>query len=320
MRVRISVLGFLPIGLATVFVATFLAACGGGGGGGGTTLPPLSDNDLITRSAQQGSSTTAQATSGVRAVLRGIGTIAPQSRGRQSGQCPRVVDVDYQGDYFDGSTLYFDEAVATLDYGNGCTDEDGDYGRGVITVRMTNVEMDLEAVLSGDFEFGSDFVVEAVEISGQNFAWDPDMRPVAGYISIAVNRTDGNVRIIDLEYDLTTRYSSSCFERVQFSGTIGASDFVNWLFGDTYVFVDGAGSYSSPLTGTLGFRVDYTFRLSDDCPYPSGGSEVIGFRGGTARVEYDADNLGCGRATLTINNGSPITINLNNLAGINPCR
>jgi hypothetical protein len=43
--------------------------------------------------------------------------------------------------------LYFDEAVATLDYGNGCTDEFGDYGRGVITVRTTNVEMDLEAVL-----------------------------------------------------------------------------------------------------------------------------------------------------------------------------
>jgi hypothetical protein len=51
MRVRISVLGLLPVGLATVFVATFLAACGGGGGG---TNPPLSDNDLITRSAQEG--------------------------------------------------------------------------------------------------------------------------------------------------------------------------------------------------------------------------------------------------------------------------
>lgn len=36
MRVRISVLGLLPVGLATVFVATFLAACGGGGGGGGS--------------------------------------------------------------------------------------------------------------------------------------------------------------------------------------------------------------------------------------------------------------------------------------------
>jgi len=36
----------LPVGLATVFVATFLAACGGGGGGGGTS-PPLSDNGLI---------------------------------------------------------------------------------------------------------------------------------------------------------------------------------------------------------------------------------------------------------------------------------
>ena len=46
MRVRISVLGLLPVGLATVFVATFLAACGGGGGGGGTS-PPLSDNGLI---------------------------------------------------------------------------------------------------------------------------------------------------------------------------------------------------------------------------------------------------------------------------------
>ena len=146
MRVRISVLGLLPVGPATVFVATFLAACGGGGGGG-TTLPPLSDNDLITRSAQEGSSTTAQAVSRARAALRGIGSITPQSRGRQSGQCPRVVDVDHQGDYFDGSMLYFDEAVATLDYGNGCTDEFGDYGRGVITVRTTNVEMDLEAVL-----------------------------------------------------------------------------------------------------------------------------------------------------------------------------
>jgi len=121
MRVRISVLGLLPVGLATVFVATFLAACGGGGGGGGTTLPPLSDNDLITRSAQEASSTTAQAVSRARAALRGIRSITPQSRGRQSGQCPRVVDVDYQGDYFDGSMLYFDEAVATLDYGNGCS-------------------------------------------------------------------------------------------------------------------------------------------------------------------------------------------------------
>ena len=63
MRVRISVLGFLPIGLATVFVAIFLAACGGGGGGGGGgTNPPLSDNDLITRSAQEASTLTSSAT------------------------------------------------------------------------------------------------------------------------------------------------------------------------------------------------------------------------------------------------------------------
>jgi hypothetical protein len=42
MRVRISVLGLLPVGLATVFVATFLAACGGGGGGGGGGTNPHS--------------------------------------------------------------------------------------------------------------------------------------------------------------------------------------------------------------------------------------------------------------------------------------
>lgn len=124
---------------------------------------------------------------------------------------------------------------------------------------------------------------------------------------------------LSLEFDLTTRYSSSCAERVQFDGVITTNSFLNWLFDDVLVDVEGEGVYSSPLTGTLGFSVDYTFRLSDDCPYPSGGGEVISFRGGTARVEYDTDNLGCGRATLTID-GSSITINLNNLAGITPCR
>jgi len=319
MRVRISVLGLLPVGLATVFVATFLAACGGGGGG---TNPPLSDNDLITRSAQEGSSTTGGTTQYVRRLLRGLPTsTGPLSRSRQASQCPRVNITTQRGARQVGDFYYVEELAATVDYGNGCVDEFGDYGRGSVTVRMTNVVMYIPAFFPGNGpRFGEQYVFETAEIRTQGFAWDQSMRPVAGYISIAVNHTDSTVRSIDLKYDLTTRYSSSCAERVQFSGTIEASDFVNWLFGDTYVFVDGAGSYSSPLTGTLGFRVDYTFRLSDDCPYPSGGSEVISFRGGTARVEYDTDNLGCGRATLTINNGSPITINLNNLAGITPCR
>ena len=316
MRVRISVLGLLPVGLATVFVATFLAACGGGGGGGGTTLPPLSDNDLITRSAQQGSSTTAQAASGIRAALRGIGTIAPQSRGRQSGQCPRVVDVDYQGDYFDGSTLYFDEAVATLDYGNGCTDEFGDYARGVITVRMTNVAMDLEAVLSGDFEFGSDLVFEAMEISGQNFALDPDMRPVAGYIRL---EPDLENKEIGFEFDLTTRYSSSCLERVRFNGVIATDTFVNWLLDDTVYTIEGEGLYFSPLTGEVAFTAQYFDAESNDCDYPLEGEEVLSFRGNTVRLTYNTSQQ-CGLATLTINDGDPITINLNNPAGITPCR
>lgn len=317
MRVRISVLGLLPVGLATVFVATFLTACGGGGGGGGTTLPPLSDNDLITRSVQQGSSTTALAVSRARAALRGIGgSLGSQSRGRQSGQCPRVVDEDYQGEYLDGSTLYFDEAVVTLDYGNGCTDEFGDYGRGVITVRMTNVAIDLEAVLSGSFDFGSDYIFETAEISGQNFALDPDMRPVSGFIRL---EPDLENEQISLEFDLTTRYSSSCLERVRFNGVIATDTFVNWLLDDTVYTIEGEGLYFSPLTGEVAFAAQYFDAESNDCDYPLEGEEVLSFRGNTVRITYNTSQR-CGLATLTINDGSPVTINLNNLAGITPCR
>jgi len=322
MRVRISVLGLLPVGLATVFVATFLAACGGGGGGGGTTLPPLSDNDLITRSAQEGSSTTAGTTQYVRRFLRGFPTsTGPLSRSRQASQCPRVNITTQRGARQVGDFYYVEELAGTVDYGNGCIDEFGDYGRGSSTVRMTNVVMYIPAFSPGNRpQFGEQYVFDTAEIRTQGFAWDQSMRPVAGYISIAVDHAGGDVRSIVLEYDLTTRYSSSCAERVQFEGVMTTDSFLNWLFDDVLVDVEGEGVYSSPLTGTLNFDVDYTFRFSDDCPYPSWGREVISFRGGTARVEYDTDNLGCGRATLTINNGSPITINLNNLAGITPCR
>lgn len=322
MRVRISVLGLLPVGLATVFVATFLAACGGGGGGGGTTLPPLSDNDLITRSAQEGSSTTGATTQYVRRFLRGLPTsTGPLSRSRQASQCPRVNITTQRGAREVGDFYYVEELAGTVDYGNGCVDEFGDYGRGSGTVRMTNVVMYLPAFFPGNRpQFGEQYVFETAEIRTQGFAWDRSMRPVAGYISIVVDYTGGTVRSVDLEYDLTTRYSSSCAERVQFEGVMTTDSFLNWLFDDVLVYVEGEGVYSSPLTGTLNFYVDYTFRLSDDCSYPSDGSEVISFRGGTAQVVYDTENQGCGIATLTVNNSSPITINLNNLAGITPCR
>jgi len=319
MRVRISVLGLLPVGLATVFVATFLAACGGGGGGGGSALPPLSDNDLITRSAQEGSSTTGGTTQYVRRLLRGLPpSTGPLSRSRQASQCPRVNITTQRGARQVGDFYYVEELAGTVDYGNGCVDEFGDYGRGSSTVRMTNVVMYIPAFSPGNRpQFGEQYVFDTAEIRTQGFAWDQSMRPVAGYIRLEPNLENEE---IGFEFDLTTRYSSSCAERVQFEGVMTTDSFLNWLFDDVLVYVEGEGVYSSPLTGTLNLYVDYTFRFSDDCPYPSYGSEEIRFRVGTAQVVYDIENQGCGIATLTVNNSSRIPINLNNLPEIPPCR
>jgi hypothetical protein len=323
MRVRVSVVGLLPVGLATAFVATFLAACGGGGGGGGVTTPPLSDNDLITRSAQQGSSTTGGTAQYVRQFLRGLSSsTGPLSRGRQVGQCPRVVITDARGELQIGSFYYIDELIGTVDYGNGCVDQYGDYGRGSATIRMTNVVMYLPAFAPGNRpQFGEQYRFETAEIqSTRGFAWSPSMRPVTGNILISIDYYDNIVHKIFIEYDLSTRYSSICVERVLFEGVMRTNSFLNWLFDDVFVRVEGRGDYYSPLTGTISFDVDYFFRFSDECPYPSAGEELLRFRdGNTARVSYNISQ-GCGIATLAIDNVNNITINLNNLAGITPCR
>jgi hypothetical protein len=248
--------------LAVVFSVSFVAttlllqACGGGGGSGTpATLPDFGRYEFYVASYL-----TSTLNADVLQTTDKFTTLVGRYRNGEFPTCPRVREsVD----------------AYILDFGRGCYSPDfDDRVAGQVTVALR------------DERFASDGkLIAASEVSWQTNNLNEPEGSATGSFSLR-RRPNG---IFDVNYNLDTQ--TRCAIVASFNGSVRLGG--GWFRGQ--YTLDGLGTYSAPLVGTLNYEVTSANYQPDRCNLPKTGRIRIqaGDKRGTASFR---ENLSCGTA------------------------
>lgn len=196
--------------------------------------------------------------------------------------CPSVTS------NWDGTGTPPDPLIVTVDYGDGCRDEFGDFMAGSFEMSISNLQIDEEGDLIG----------ATVTVKFNNFSVEGET--ISGTLAIEiVNELTANV-----SFDLDSQ-KGGCREHQTFQGTIDFSA------DETLFTVTGSGTLSASYLGNL--QVNYTatnLRFVEDCNFPVGGSLRATYNGTTEEWKFSAT---CGVGTVSVNGGVPQQVNLEEL-------
>jgi len=248
--------------LAVVFSVSFVAttlllqACGGGGGSGTpATLPDFGRYEFYVASYL-----TSTLNADVLRMTDKFTTLVGRYQNGDFPTCPRVREsVD----------------AYILDFGRGCYSPDfDDRVAGQVTVALR------------DERFASDGkLIAASEVSWQTNNLNEPEGSATGSFSLR-RRPNG---IFDVNYNLYTQ--TRCAIVASFNGSVRLGG--GWFRGQ--YTLDGLGTYSAPLVGTLNYEVTSANYQPDRCNLPKTGRIRIqaGDKRGTASFR---ENLSCGTA------------------------
>jgi hypothetical protein len=265
--------------LAVYAVAGFVVqGCGGGGGGGGGQPQPQ-----VTRSRQvvRATSTafgklvagTPLGSRGPKGFLRRLADL--QRRSRQ-GTCPEVTTgwITVNGQPF---------FAITWDYGAGCTDEDGDFGKGQVVLLLST---DAFGNIGDTFAFAfNNFTLNGETISGT----------FAGKVTSASE--------LEVAYNLQYQ-SQNCREHDIFEGTITVTE-------EDEVVVNGSGSFEASYLGSV--TISYTLNdllFTEQCDFPTGGSLRATYGSTTEVWSFPGT---CGVGVVSVNGGQPQQVALKDI-------
>jgi hypothetical protein len=267
--------------LAVYAVAGFVVqGCGGGGGGGGGQPQPQPIKSRQT----------------VQDVSRSFGKVFATSFGSAGGRgftsrlrrlsrqatCPNVTL------NWDGTGMPPNPLTVTVDYGNGCEDEEGDFVKGSVTMVLSNPQLDAEGDLIGgtiEFQFNN-FGIEGETLNG-TFSVE------------IVNELTANVAL-NLQYQ-----AGECWERMTLNGTIAFSA------DETFFTVSGNGTFSASYLGDL--QVNYVatnLRFVETCDFPVGGTLRATYNGTTEEWSFPGT---CGVGVVSVNGGQSQQVALKDL-------
>ncbi|MEZ8218652.1 hypothetical protein B0813_002189 [Candidatus Fervidibacteria bacterium JGI MDM2 SSWTFF-3-K9] len=232
----------------------------------------------------------------VQDVSRSFGKVFAQSFGSVGGRgftsrlrrlsrqatCPNVtINWDFTG-------TPPDPLIVTVDYGNGCEDEEGDFVKGSFTLVLHNPQFDAEYDLIGgtaEFQFNN-FSIEGETING-TFSME------------IINELTANVSL-NLQYQV-----GECWERVTLNGTIAFSA------DETFFTVSGSGTFSASYLGNL--QVNYVatnLRFEETCDFPVGGTLRATYNGTTEEWSFPGT---CGVGVVSVNGGQPQQVALEDI-------
>ncbi|MCS7193073.1 MAG: hypothetical protein NZ937_08845 [Armatimonadetes bacterium] len=265
---------------AYVFVGLAIHGCGGGGGGGGGGRPSQPPTQQSSRSIAR---TTARSVQRFTSFIRRVNTRLELLRSRQA-TCPNV------SSNWDGTPPIPNPLVLTINYGNGCEEQSGEFFSGSVTLNMRD-----PGILEGGL-----LVFSSISITFNNFS---DRREtVNGTLSLK-HTSELNYEI---SYDLRYSNNQGCNEHVTFNGAIRTDlPIYNPI---RSMSLSGNGNYSGP-SGNFTIEMQGLLWELEDCDYPIAGTMRISGSGTTITIRYSV----CGRATISINGGPPSEISLPDL-------
>lgn len=270
--------------LAVVFSVSFVAttlllqACGGGGGSGTpATLPDFGRYEFYVASYL-----TSTLNADVLEMTDKFTTLVGRYRNGDFPNCPRVREsVD----------------AYILDFGRGCYSPDfNSRVAGQVTVALR------------DGRFARDGkLIAASEVSWQTNNLNEPEGSATGSFSLRRQRNG----IFDVNYNLDTQIldtQTPCAIVASFNGSVWLGE--GWFRGQ--YTLDGLGTYSAPVVGTLNYEVTSANYQPDQCDLPKTGRIRIqaGDKRGTARFyEY----LSCGTAFVNWDD-SDVEVDLKSLS------
>jgi len=268
------------VGLVAVYtVVVFVAQGCGGGGGGGQPQPQVARSRQVVQATStvaskfvSDSPLVAGVAGGPKGFLQRLAAL--QKRSRQ-GTCPQV---STGWIIVDGQPFF----AITLDYGVGCTDEDGDFLKGQLVF-----------LLSTD-HFGNPgdtfaFLFNNLSINGETISGT-----FAGQVASAST--------LEVSYNLQFQ-SQNCREHEIFEGTVTILD--------ETVSVSGSGSFDASYLGST--TINYTanaLRFVEDCNFPTGGSLRATYSGVTEDWSFPGT---CGVGVVSVNGGQPRQVALRDI-------
>ncbi|MCS7265847.1 MAG: hypothetical protein NZ805_13560 [Armatimonadetes bacterium] len=259
--------------------------CGGGGGGGRPSQPPTEQS---ARSAARVVSISVQR---FTRQIRRAGSRSKLLPSRQS-ICPNFTS------NWDGDTPP-NPLVITIDYGEGCEDETGEFFSGSVTLTMRDPQISEE----GEMFFSS------INISFNNFSDGEET--INGNLSL--RPVSPSLVEYQISYDLRYSNDQGCNQRLTFNGTVRtdlpiSEDFSQMIF-------NGTGTYSGP-SGNFNLEmIGVAYDLMTECDYPIAGTLRISGGGNRIALNFTSE---CGLATISINDGSPSQVSLPDLEEDDP--
>ncbi|GBC98704.1 hypothetical protein HRbin17_01218 [bacterium HR17] len=269
------------VGMLVVYVLAGLAVHGCGGGGGGRPAP---QQQIRSRQVTQATSQAfGRVLSQAIGVQGGRGFVSRLRKLTRQATCPQVTT-----NWTDFTQPPPDPWVITLDYGNGCTDEDGNFGKGSITMSISNPQVDAEG----------DLVSGTIGFQFNNFTMEGETH--SGTLTVEViNALTANVSL-DLTYQ-----AEGCTEHLLFDGTIAfAAD-------ETFFTISGNGTYTSSVLGDLQLSYVMTnLRFTDGCDFPVGGTMNVTYDNTTELWSFPGT---CGVGSVSVNGGAPQNVVLEDI-------
>ncbi len=316
--------------VAVSVVVFALHACGGGGGGGGSNAQLSPRSRQAIQAATQATSIVPQGPEALRSISQVYRSLGGRSHKPRSGKITRQGDCPEISFDFDAE----DNLVVAVDYGAGCTDEDGDFIRGSYTLLLVSgAEFDEDDnLVSGilAIQYSDDYSENGTPIRGSlvlalnDFVYDEDGNPIAGTMNITSNNYvegdklfDGSIELtfIDAEIAVASNVSiemtlqtGTCSEEFTFEGTIVFDS-------DGSATCTGEGTYAN----SAGVEVDFAMedaRFEDNCDYPKSGAYAITDGSTVFTLNFTST---CGRAQLSVDGGSPQQVDLGGLPELPPC-
>jgi len=256
------------VGLVAVYtVVAFVAQGCGGGGGGGQPQPQVARSRQVVQAASTAFgkfvARTPLGSRGPKGFLQRLADL--QKRSRQS-TCPEVTT---EWITVDGQPFF----AIVWDYGTGCTDEDGDFGKSQVLLALSTDHFGN----IGDtfFWLFNNFTLNGETISGT----------FAGQVASAST--------LEVSYNLQFQ-SQNCREHAIFEGTVT-------ILEDKTVLVSGSGSFDASYLGST--TINYTanaLRFAENCDFPIGGSLRATY--GSVTEEWSFPGT-CGVGVVSVNGG-----------------
>jgi len=252
-------------GLVLAYTAVALIVNGCGGGGGKPLASSRSAVEDIARTTNLIQKFTKEASRPRLAVLRS-----------RQATCP-LVTINWERPNL---------LVITVDYGRGCRDEEGDFFKGSVSIRIHDPELDEEGDLIG---------ASRIVISYNNFS--DGRQTISGSVTASSLEFNPEGDLVSFGYSGDIRYTNTkgCSLRLVEEGTITEID-------ETKFTETGSGEVSGSLNASYQMS-DLLWDLASDCDYPEDGVLQITSGGRTETWTFSSV---CGRAKVTVDDKSQV--------------